>query len=280
MSMGKKLLTGMAVVLGAGGLGLGLTGTAYAATAPTVAAKTAAYGTGSVAGWDGSAVQLDPSSAAGASAQLDLVNPPAPLATAAPTMTASSAGAGDPRWVIEFHNGSYLFGTLPKGSTAQSALSWSLEPAGTAEPSWAAALAAAAPAGEDDQVTAAFIVDDAGYAGVKVMVTNITYNGEAVVPYAPPSYLYGGHVVRGSLLPTRAAIAWKDGPGVQYVLTRTFGYRMSVNGSPHLGFTGITTGYWEGLAPGHTYDIELIPANASRQELPNARVGWITIVTP
>ena len=44
--------------------------------------------------------------------------------------------------------------------------------------------------------------------------------------------------------------------------------------------TGGTSGYWSGLAPHHTYDIELIPANANRQELPNAQVGWINVVTP
>jgi hypothetical protein len=55
--------------------------------------------------------------------------------------------------------------------------------------------------------------------------------------------------------------------------------RFSPNGSPHIGFTSITTGYWWGLAAGHTYDIELIPAGANRQPLPHAQVGWITIVT-
>ena len=44
-------------------------------------------------------------------------------------------------------------------------------------------------------------------------------------------------------------------------------------------FTGITTGYWDGLAAGHTYDIELIPAGANRQPLPDAQVGWINVVT-
>jgi hypothetical protein len=134
----------------------------------------------------GTAAVLDPSKVSGASAQLDLVKPPAPATAEAPTLTASSACAGDPRWVIEFHNGDRLFGELPDGTTAQSALSWTLEPAGTAEPSWAAALAAA----------------DAGGAG-----------------------------------------------------------------------------YWEGLAAGHTYDIELIPAGANRQPLPHAQIGWINIVT-
>jgi hypothetical protein len=110
--------------------------------------------------------------------------------------------------------------------------------------------------------------------------SGITYNGEAVVRYvkpAPRPYLYGGHVI--TVNNNDAQIGWKDGPGVKYVLTRTFGYGFSPNGSPHIGFTGITTGYWGGLAAGHTYDIELIPAGANRQPLPNAQVGWITIVT-
>lgn len=280
---GKKWLGGIAAALTVGGLSIGLAPFAHAAT-PTIGANANAYGTGSTAAWNasGTAVTLDPSNASGASAQVDLVKPPAPAAANAPTLTASSASAGDPRWVIEFHNGDYLFGELPTGTTSQSTLTWSLEPAGTAETSWAAALAAADAGGTDNQVTAAFVVDDAGYAGAAVTVSNITYNGEAVVPYVKPvpvprPHLYGGHVI--TVNNNDAQIGWKDGPGVSYVLTRTFGYGFSVYGSPHIGFTGGTIGYWEGLAAGHTYDIELIPAGANRQPLPNAQVGWITIVT-
>jgi hypothetical protein len=282
----------VAAALTAGGLSVGLTPIAHAAT--TIGANANAYGTGSTAAWNasGTAATLDPSSASGASAQVDLVKPPAPAAAEAPTLTASSASAGDPRWVIEFHNGDYLFGELPNGTASQSALTWSLEPAGTAEPSWAAALAAADAGGADNQVTSAFVVDDAGYAGTAVTVSGITYNGEAVVPYvkpkppkpptppkppAPRPHLYDGHVI--TVGNNDAQIGWKDGPGVHYVLTRTFGYGFSLDGSPHIGFTGITIGYWGGLAAGHTYDIELIPAGANRQPLPNAQVGWITIVT-
>jgi hypothetical protein len=283
---GKKWLGGVAAVLTAGGLSMGFSPLAQAAT--TIGANANAYGTGSTAAWNasGTAVTLDPSNASGASAQVDLVKPPAPSATQAPTLTASSVSAGDPRWVIEFHNGDYLFGELPNGTASQSTLSWSLEPAGTAEPSWAAALAAVNAAGADNQVTSAFVVDDAGYAGTAVNVSNITYNGDAVVPYvkpkppkppAPRPYLYDGHVI--TVDNNDAQIGWKFGPGVHYVLTRTFGYGFSLNGSPHLGFTSINIGYWGGLAAGHTYDIELIPAGANRQPLPNAQVGWITIFT-
>ncbi len=279
---GKKWLGGIAVALTAGGLSMGFAPLAHAAT--TIGANANAYGSGSTAAWNtsGTAVTLDPSKASGASAQVDLVKPPAPSAAEAPTLTASSASVGDPRWVIEFHNGDSLFGELPNGTAPQSVLTWSLGPASTPE-SWAAALAAVDAGGADNQVTSAFIVDDTGYAGTAVTVSNITYNGEAVVPYvkpAPPAprpHLYGGHVI--TVNNNDAQIGWKDGPGVHYVLTRTFGYGFSLNGSPHIGFTGITTGYWGGLAAGHTYDIELIPAGANRQPLPDAQVGWITIVT-
>jgi hypothetical protein len=261
-------------------LSIGLAPLAHAAK--TVGANANAYGTGSTAAWNksGTVATLDPSNASGASAQVDLVEPPAPAAAEAPTMTASSASAGDPRWVVEFHNGDYLFGTLPNGTGPQSTLTWSLEPAGTAEPNWAAALAAADNGGTDNQVNAAFIVDDAGYAGTAVKVSDITYNGEAVIRYvkpAPRPHLYGGHVI--TVGNNDAEIGWTDGPGVHYVLTRTFGYGFSPSGSPHIGFTGGTIGYWQGLAAGHTYDIELIPAGANRQPLPHAQVGWINIVT-
>jgi hypothetical protein len=277
---GKKWLGGIAAAVTAGGLSMGLAPLAHAAT--TIGANANAYGSGSTSAWNasGTAVTLDSSNAAGASAQVDLVRPPAPSAEAAPTMTASSASAGDPRWVIEFHNGDYLFGQLPNGTASQSTLTWSLEPAGKAETSWAAALAAVGAGGTDNQVTAAFIVDDAGYPGTAVTVSDITYNGEAVVPYvkpAPRPHLYGGHVI--TVNNNDAQIGWIDGPGVHYVLTRTFGYGFSLNGSPHLGFTGGTIGYWSGLAAGHTYDIELIPAGANREPLPGAQVGWITIFT-
>lgn len=90
-------------------------------------------------------------------------------------------------------------------------------------------------------------------------------------------HVYDGHVI--TVNNNDAQIGWKFGPGVKYVLTRTFGYDMTVNGKPHYGFTSSDVGYWSGLAAGHTYDIELIPAGANRQPLPDAQVGWINIVT-
>jgi hypothetical protein len=102
-------------------------------------------------------------------------------------------------------------------------------------------------------------------------------------PPAPQPHLYGGHVVYVNN--NRAEIAWSESTGVHCVLTRTFGYGFSPNGSPHIGFTcdtghpGTDAGYWAGLAAGHGYDIQLIPAGANRVPLSGAVTGWIYIHT-
>ena len=72
-------------------------------------------------------------------------------------------------------------------------------------------------------------------------------------------------------------------------LTRTCGYSMTdSSGNPHYGFTcynpavnapGTDVGYWKGLAAGHTYDIQLIPAGLNRRPLPGAVAGWINVGT-
>jgi hypothetical protein len=105
-------------------------------------------------------------------------------------------------------------------------------------------------------------------------------------PPAPRPHLYGGHVI--TVNNNDAEIGWHYGPGVTCALTRTFGYGFTVYGSPHQGFTcynpakdapGTDIGYWNGLAAGHGYDIQLIPAGKNRQPLPNAQTGWIYIRT-
>jgi hypothetical protein len=132
------------------------------------------------------------------------------------------------------------------------------------------------------------------YTGVTVTATDgsatavetftIDVKGSVVkTPPAPQPHLYGGHVVYVNN--NRAEIAWSESAGVHCVLTRTFGYGFSPNGSPHIGFTcdtghpGTDAGYWAGLAAGHGYDIQLIPAGANRQPLPGAVTGWIYIHT-
>jgi hypothetical protein len=105
-------------------------------------------------------------------------------------------------------------------------------------------------------------------------------------PPAPRPHLYGGHVI--TVNNNDAEIGWHYGPGVTCALTRTFGYGFTVYGSPHQGFTcynpakdapGTDIGYWNGLAAGHGYDIQLIPAGKNGQPLPNAQTGWIYIRT-
>ena len=133
-----------------------------------------------------------------------------------------------------------------------------------------------------------------GYNGVRVTATDgnatavetftIDVKG-SVVKTPPPSrpHLYGGHVVYVNN--NRAEIAWNESAGVHCVLTRTFGYGFSPNGSPHIGFTcdtghpGSDAGYWAGLAAGHGYDIQLIPAGSNRMPLRDAVTGWIYIRT-
>lgn len=133
-----------------------------------------------------------------------------------------------------------------------------------------------------------------GYNGVRVTATDgnatavetfaIDVKG-SVVKTPPPSrpHLYGGHVVYVNN--NRAEIAWNESAGVHCVLTRTFGYGFSAYGSPHIGFTcdtghpGSDAGYWAGLAAGHGYDIQLIPAGSNRMPLRDAVTGWIYIRT-
>ena len=255
---------------------------ATASAAVPINANGVAYSaaTGAAASFAGDTWTLSSGHGVGGGAQIDLINPG--TATTAPTFTADTEYAGNPRWVIEFHNGNYLFGNPAAGSNASN-LNWTLEPGDHSEANYAAALTAAQAGGADDQVTSAFIVLDIGNPNVTVHLTDVTYNGHAVVQgpkivFGIPPFLYGGHVI--SVNNNRVQVGWNDGPGVHYVLARTFGLNMTdASGQPHYGFTGITTGYWSGLAPCHGYDIELIPAGANRQPLPNAHVGWIFVKT-
>lgn len=150
----------------------------------TQAANGVTYGTGGspAATYDSSTGSwtLESPTSTGASAQIDLYKPAAPSASTAPSFNASAYAAGDPRWVIEFHNGCYLFGTPT--AAGSSTFTWAVNPGGNQNTDWATALAAAQACGTDDQVTAAFIVDDTGSGGTPSTLTNVTYNGNSVVP--------------------------------------------------------------------------------------------------
>ncbi|HEX6453157.1 MAG TPA: ricin-type beta-trefoil lectin domain protein [Trebonia sp.] len=176
----KKLAAALSVAALAAAGSAALAGGADAAASQ--GANGVTYGTGGTpqAAYDATANSwtLESPTSTGASAQVDLVRPAEP--TSAPSFTATAYSAGDPRWVIEFHNGCYLFGTptAPNSST----FTWAENPGGAQSTDWATALAWAQSCGTDDQVTAAFIVDDTGSGGVPTTLTNVTYNGEAVVP--------------------------------------------------------------------------------------------------
>ena len=142
-----------------------------------------------------------------------------------------------------------------------------------------------------DNSAAPVTVDD----GVVTVNAVTLAQGEETISWGAPAtaagtgpYLTAGHVI--SVSNNRAEVGWTYGPGVSCALTETFGYGMTVNGAPHFGFTCFNAskaadqpdgdvGYWSGLAAGHTYDIELIPAGTGRLPLAGEQTGWITVVT-
>lgn len=178
--------------------------------------------------------------------------------------------------------GDVVFGTVPAGVTE----TLGNAPAGVALSNGVLSATTAVP-GVYKNVTVTATHSN-GATAVETLAIDV--KGTAVKPPppvpAPRPHLYNGHVI--TVNNNDAEIGWNYGPGVTCALTRTFGYGFTVNGSPHQGFTcynpatdapGTDTGYWSGLAAGHGYDIQLIPAGTNRQPLPNARTGWIYIHT-
>jgi hypothetical protein len=179
--------------------------------------------------------------------------------------------------------GDVVFGTVPSGVTE----TLGNAPAGVALSNGVLSATNAVP-GVYKNVTVTATASD-GATAVETLAIDV--KGTAVKPTPPPApaprpHLYNGHVI--TVNNNDAEIGWNFGPGVTCALTRTFGYGFTVNGSPHQGFTcynpaenapGTDTGYWGGLAAGHGYDIQLIPAGTNRRPLPNAQTGWIYIHT-
>lgn len=171
--------------------GLAAAGTAGAAPAPL---KVTLYANGdSTAVW--SDTQTDPVLTAGhdhgTSAQVDVVNPPAAAPATAPSFSPSTYGGGDPRWVIELRNGCYLFGYPNEPNTAAAGHEWSANPGGPQGTDYATALAWAQSCGIDDQVNAAFIVDDAGFPGTAVHLSGVQYNGQTLPAPLGIGYIKG-----------------------------------------------------------------------------------------
>lgn len=205
------------------------------------------------------------------------------LSTVAPTLATDNYAAGSPRWVLQLGNGKTLFGYPAQfGSTTDN---WEVNGVS----GYFTYDQAVQKAGGYGQVVAnAFIVADGDQAaGTTDVVSHVSYGGTnmtVALLRAPRPHLYGGHVI--FVNNNDAQVGWYYGPGVTCVLTRTFGPNMtSANGKPHPGFTcynknGLGIGFWSGLAAGHTYAIRYIPASpVTREALPNAQVGWITLVT-
>ena len=175
--------------------------------------------------------------------------------------------------------GTVNFGTVPAGVTE----TLGNAPAGVALSNGVLSATTAVP-GVYKSVTVT-ATSSSGATAVETLAIDV--KGTVVnPPPAPRPHLYGGHVI--FVNNNDAEIGWNYGPGVTCALTRTFGYGFTVYGSPHQGFTcfnpdkGVRDGdigYWNGLAAGHGYDIQLIPAGKDRQPLPNAQTGWIYIRT-
>ena len=203
----------------------------------------------------------------------------ATAASAAVNLTLTPDTVALPVAMTDNTSGTVNFGTVPAGVTE----TLGNAPAGVALSNGVMSATDAGP-GVYENVT----VTATGSGGAIAVETLAIDVKGAVVPPPPPArpHLYNGHVI--TVNNNDAEIGWNYGPGVTCALTRTFGYGFTVYGSPHQGFTcynpakdapGTDIGYWSGLAAGHGYDIQLIPAGPNRQPLPNARTGWIYIHT-
>jgi len=106
-----------------------------------------------------------------------------------------------------------------------------------------------------------------------VDATAVAYTVKPVpVPVVTLSH---GHVVPGTLQPTRAVVAWDATP------TAPGGYRVVING-PYFNYraahvTGTAAYYW-GLAAGHNYTVYITPLNAAGN--PDGATGHVTFQTP
>lgn len=203
----------------------------------------------------------------------------AAAASAAVNLTLTPDTVALPVATTDNTTGTVNFGTVPAGVTE----TLGNAPAGVALSNGVLSATNAVPGVYKDVTVTA--TDSSGAIAVETLAIDV--KGTVVNPPRPARpHLYNGHVI--TVNNNDAEIGWNYGPGVTCALTRTFGYGFTVNGSPHQGFTcynpaqdapGTDVGYWSGLAAGHGYDIQLIPAGTNRQPLPNAQTGWIYIHT-
>jgi hypothetical protein len=130
-------------------------------------------------------------------------------------------------------------------------------------------------------------------AGGAVAVETFDAFGGTVLPIHPVvPYVYAGHVI--TVDNNSATVGWSDStlgwPSANHcVEVREFGFGFTVNGSPHVGFTcdngnpAQDVGYLSGLAPHHTYFLQVVPAVGTygdNHQIPGTDAhGGIDVVT-
>lgn len=115
-------------------------------------------------------------------------------------------------------------------------------------------------------VTAEDAYGDAGTAAIAYTVS---------APAVPVVVLSHGHVVAGTLLPTRAEVAWTAAPAAA-------AYKVTLVGPNFPGgrtnTVHVTQAFYEGLAHGHTYAVYVTPLDSDGN--PDGATGHVTFVTP
>jgi hypothetical protein len=112
----------------------------------------------------------------------------------------------------------------------------------------------------------------ADFGGLKASTAfGVTVNQPAPPPPPPPAknVLSDGHVVSGTLLPTRATVAWDQ--SIPTADTLTINGPGAING--HVGHVpaGTTQGAYSGLESGHTYTVTIVTSDGT--------TGRVTFVT-
>ena len=284
------LAVGGSAALGSAALGSAALGSAANATVEQ-GANGVIYGTGGTpqASYDASnnTWTLESPTSPRASAQIDLVNPAnvaipgqglgGPGISDGPSFKASAVSGGDPRWVLEFHDGCSLVGTPTAANS--SGLTWSEEPGGSQGTSWADAFTWLGVAcGADAQVTAAYIVDDTGANGVPTTLSDVMYGSENVVPHSSSTT----HSAQGPIKNNKSGKCL-DVTGGQFSSgTRLQQYTCGASFKGIMGadqkfeivahdVNGAVTGYLEAISPSGTVLYVSAPSSGGQLELSATR---------
>lgn len=181
--MTAKLLAASAALMVAVGGGAVAAATAASAESAgnTGLLQAALYANGNgSAVWNGDGDPvLNAGNTAGDSAQVDLSGGYAGQQAPAkePSFTADHYRRGDPRWVIKLHNGCFVTGYPGEGVSSNPHDAWALD-GGNSYTTYRKAISEAQNCGGDNSVTAAFIIDDGGYAGTPVTLMDVQYDNQ------------------------------------------------------------------------------------------------------